>query len=164
MADPEIVTTVDPPSPTDQLAEAEAAVRAYAGWHIAPVRTDTIKLPVNGGPIIVLPTRMLRSVASVTINGQTIDRWTWREYGTLFRWRWWPPGDAVVTFTHGYDDVPDLHGVIRDVAARAVGTGPFVQVGQVRVGTDKATGMPLGATLTEDEKAAIEPYRLMRRP
>lgn len=163
MATPEIVSTTAPTS-DDLLVEAEAAIRDYCGWHIAPVRTDTVTLTSLGGYALTLPSLKVRAVASITVNGSTIDGWTWREDGVLFRRSRWPRGTVVVTFTHGFDAVPALNPIIRDVAARAVATGPYVQVGQVRIGADHATGLPVGGKLTTSELAVVDKYRLHKRP
>lgn len=163
MSTPEIVPTTTP-TPDDLLVEAEAAVRAYCGWHITPVRTDTVTVWSDGGPVLLLPSLKVQSVASVTRNGTDIGDWDVRENGVLYRRWWWPLGAIVVTFTHGYDSAPELNPIIRDVAERAAASGPYTQVGQVRVGADHVTGLPVGGKLTSAELAVIDRYRLTRRP
>src|SRR4051812_17931640 len=55
--------------PTQLLTAAEAVVRAYCGWHIAPSRTDTITTVGIFTGSLFLPTLYLTAVVSVTEDG-----------------------------------------------------------------------------------------------
>jgi len=113
---------------------AAASVRSEAGWHIAPVVTETIAVRSYGGRELLLPSRRVVSVASV---GTWTD-WVLQSEGVLYRHVGWPLGVLEVTFTHGFASVPvELLPVL---AARAAGAGrlrdPAVSatsVGQVQV-------------------------------
>ena len=143
---PELATTLEP-SVTDRLLQAEAMVRTWCGWHIAPERDDTFTLDGTGGPNLVLPTLHLTAVTSVTENGTLLDPdvpdYQWSQAGIITRvrwadWQWFdasrfdadlPGPDAwsnqdqaiVVEVTHGYADVPaDVTSVVQRVAQRLV--------------------------------------------
>lgn len=158
---PELLPTGD----RDPVAEAEAAVRAYAQWHIAPNRDDTDSFRSHGGPVLLLKSLHVTDVVSVTIDGTAITDYQWFENGVLRREAGWPCGKVEVEFKHGYSvtDIGDLYGVIHALAARGGSTGAYVQVGQVRVATDKS-GAPLGGALSASEKAVLDRYRLPPRP
>jgi hypothetical protein len=101
-----------------RVMAAVAELRALAGWHIAPVLTETVTVDSNGGCDLVLPTRRLVSVSSV-------NSWTsgWDVYssGILYRSIGWPAGRLVVTMTHGFDECPD--DLLPVLAARSAGSG-----------------------------------------
>lgn len=150
------------PDTTDPVTEAEAAIRSYARWHIAPSKTDDVfTFRCEGGQAIVLPTLYLTAVTSVVVGGVTITDFDWYPHGVLWR-SWWPVGVAVVTFTHGFDaaDVGDLFNVIQALAARGANPGPYTRVGMVMIATDPKSGAPLGGALSAAEMAVVDRYRL----
>lgn len=153
------------PTTTDPVAEAEAAVRSYARWHICPSKPDAYTFRCEGGQAIVLPTLHLTDVASVVIGGVPITDFDWYANGVLWR-SWWPEGVCQVTFTHGYDqgDIGDLYNVIEALAARGVNPGPYTRVGMVMIATDPKSGAPLGGALSAAEMAVVDRYRLVPRP
>lgn len=145
-----LVSTSDlrdfPGSPFSETAVdvAAASVRSEAGWHIAPVVTETITVRSYGGRELLLPTRRVVSVASA---GTWTD-WVVQPEGVLYRHVGWPAGVYEVTLTHGFDSVPvELLPVLAGRAAGAVRLrDPAVSatsVGQVQVSFfrgDAATG------------------------
>lgn len=157
----------------DRLSQAEALVRSYCRWHIAPSRTATLTLPAGEGVALILPTLMLTAVASVTVDGTalTTDEFTWTEAGVLKRATniRWGSGSVVVAFTHGYDAAPaDVTAVVQAVAQRAVdnpGSRPRSQVGPFadtysQSGFNQAPAMGL----LDAEKAILDAYRIPSRP
>lgn len=68
----ELATTLAA-SEEDRLLQAEALVRAYCGWHIAPVKTQTWVLGSWRGDSIILPTLRLVSVDAATNGLEPID-------------------------------------------------------------------------------------------
>jgi hypothetical protein len=123
-----------PGAPFDPMAVEIAArsVQREAGWHIAPVITETVTVEAFGGRQLLLPSRRVVSVASVVSPYYTSTDWT-LEDGYLFRAVGWS-GAYQVTLTHGYDSIPvDLLPVIasraknvasqRDPAVQSVTTG-----------------------------------------
>jgi hypothetical protein len=97
---------------------AAADVRREAGWHIAPVLTETLTVEAFGGRHLVLPSRRVVSVASVVSPYYSSTDWT-LEDGYLFRAVGWS-GTYQVTLTHGYDSCPvDLLPVLAGRATNA---------------------------------------------
>lgn len=154
--------------PVDQTDAAEALVRAYCGWHVAPSQTDTVYVDGTGTRNLMLPSLHVTDVSVVTDDGVTlVDTYEWSADGRLFYSSGYFTGKfrgVEVTFTHGYDEMPDdVQNVIEQIAARGASTGAYVQVGQVRVATD-SSGAPLSSSLTDADKAALAPYKLPPRP
>jgi hypothetical protein len=99
----------------EMVDAAVASIRADAGWHIAPVVTETITVFGDGGRVLFLPSLRIISVASVTLAGLPTTNWQLGNGGTLYAPYGWPRGPLQVTFTHGYETAPDL---IPEVVAR----------------------------------------------
>lgn len=120
---------------------ADAAIRAYCGWHIAPVVTETLTVDGSGTSVLLLPTLHIASVASVLELGIALVDGTgyeWSVAGLLCKQQWsrWTdrPRGVVVELTHGYATVPvDLAGVSATlaglfelaIAGGSVAAGPF---------------------------------------
>lgn len=168
----ELATTLTS-TPEERLLQAEALVRSYCGWHIAPQRTDVqVTLPASTSPVLVLPSLHVSAVTSVTQDGVTVDPadYSWSEAGVLTRTGWaWTTSPVVVTFTHGYAEVPaEVSAVVKAVAQRAVdnpGSRPREQAGPFadtysQVGFNQAPAI----ALLDAEKAALDHYRLPPRP
>lgn len=156
---------------------AEATVRAYCGWHVAPEVTETIVLDGPGSGVLLLPTLRVVSIASVTEAGALLDpaTYAWSVAGFVRRdpdtWhvelqeRWTSALRGIeVVLTHGYAEwPPELVGLLDGLAARVL-AGPSVlrQVGAVAYATG-VDGLPVGGSLTIVEQAALDAYRLPRR-
>lgn len=154
------------------LEQAEAVVRSWCGWHIAPERTETVLLDTTASPYLMLPTLRLVAVTAVTLDGDTVDLSTveWSESGYLRRhWgttpvspRTWNAGPrrVAVTFTHGFEvPPPGVTGVVQALAKRAkANTAGLVSV----------TRGPFSETYSTDllptEVTALAAYRLPSRP
>lgn len=169
------------PDQDARLDQAEGLVRRYCGWHIAPSRTETFTLP-EAAPYIVLPTLHLTAVTAIVdadatdllANGYTFSpegvlrRGSYAQAGISYLSTWWP-GGTVVTFTHGYVDVPpEITGVVQAIAQRAVDNprslvstqdGPFSDTY-----SQTGTGETLALGLLAGEKVALDMYRLRSRP
>jgi hypothetical protein len=138
-------------SPTRALLAAQALVRSYCGWHIAPTITETITVDGWANNVLMLPTLWLLEVSSIVVGDVEVDLSTVQLYqaGYLARqftfptldtesipWTTAPGPRAVVTMTHCYADPPeDLANVALAIAARSLSTplgveqvqrGPFV--------------------------------------
>lgn len=162
-----------------EVDAAVAAVRAAAGWHIAPVRADVaVVLSVEDyyRTLLRLPTRKLLSVEEIrdavtnpvedgSGTSTPIDDSTYRvitsRNAVLKTSGYWPYGlDAVeVDYTHGYSECPpDLLPVIaeaatlirRDASARTLIAGPF----QLQIGAQ--TNLPLTTLDTLDRYMLVE--------
>lgn len=169
-------------SQADATARAEAEVRAYCGWHIAPEREDdTLTLDGPGGPLLVLPTLHVVSVASVAENGVDVDPegYAWSAAGVIRRTSSTPTWNGscgwtnelrglTVTLTHGYTEMPlDVTAVIERMAARAVelstSSQVLSQVGGVRyaVGVE---GLRNEGLVSEADIFVLARYKLPPRP
>ena len=121
----ELAEFLTPQSDEDRLVAAEAAARSYCGWHIAPSRTDTVRVyasPSNAP--ILLPSLYVTAIVSVTDQGTLLDptAYDFETCGILRRidGRCWATGTGVVqvVFTHGYTTAPaDVTEAIQALAA-----------------------------------------------
>jgi hypothetical protein len=167
-----------PLSQADAIERAEAEVRAYCGWHIAPQREDTLTLDGPGGPLLVLPSLHVVSVTSVAENGVELDPegYAWSAAGVVRRtssaatWNgscgWTSDYRAVViTMTHGYAEMPlDVQAVIDRLTARSTDDpSQYSQVGAVAYATG-ADGLPVSGSLTTLDRMVLDRYRLPPRP
>lgn len=156
-------------SEADRLEQAEALVRGFCGWHIAPSRSETVTVDGSGGQILHVPTLHLTAVTSVVEDGTTVDLADLGVYpgGYIYRAAGWcgKRRAVVVTMTHGWDAAPaEVTGVVQAVAQRAV-SNPKSQVNP-SVGpfrdSNSATGSAESAALAllPSEKHLLARYRL----
>jgi hypothetical protein len=159
------------PTQGDRLDQAEALVRAYCGWHIAPSQPDTYTVRTYGNGTIFLPSLHVTSVESVTEADAPLgigDEYLWlAPSGIITRrgGRWAYDSDVVVEFTHGYEQVPaEVTAVVQAIANRAVDNpsgvtreqmGPFARSFSLTGANEAST-----VALLESEKAALSRYRL----
>jgi len=169
MATPELATTLAEPTDQDRLLQAEAVVRNYCGWHIAPVRTDTVSLLwPQEDTAVVLPTLRLVAVTGVVdSDGNTLDPgfYSSTTQGVLVRTYAWSPllygwGYMTVTFTHGYTEVP------ADVTAAVVNLAKRLRGGSTAL-LSKTIG-PFSESYTPDllglDRSVLDRYKLPPRP
>jgi hypothetical protein len=82
------------------VESASEAVRAEAGWHIAPSVTETLTVDSDGGRILFLPTMLLTEVSEVRdVSGETprvITGWRKSRTGMLIHPGGWPTGFEVI--------------------------------------------------------------------
>ena len=158
----------------DRLLQAEAAVRDYCGWHIAPERADVeIVVDGSGARVLQLPTLHLTDVTGIVEDGVTVDLADvqWTEAGYLWRASGWTRNlrGVTATVTHGFAEVPAaVQAVVQAVAQRAVqNPGSLVrkQVGPF-ADTYSQTGFnqSLPIALLEAEKRMLDAYRLPSLP
>ncbi len=120
---------------SDTLTDvAAAAVRAEAGWHIAPIVAETVTFDSYGGTMLNLPTRRVVSITSVVDSaGYTYTGFT-RVGAALHRYYGWPIGQVTITWSHGYAETPvELLPVLAD-RARGASSGRDPQLASVTVG------------------------------
>lgn len=89
------------------LAAALAAARGYCGWHVSPVKTETVEDDGPGGNLLSVKTLKVVGTPTVTENGRTIDAaWSKRAPGCASKrngGRWSGDFGAIeVTLTHGF--------------------------------------------------------------
>lgn len=140
-----------------QLDAASAAIRAAAGCAISR-QTSTVTLWTESSRRIELPARPVVSVATVVLDGVTLtlntdyvlrgsSLWSlggaWQEPGSI-------PGALVVTFTHGFAEVPadivDLTCALAGAGLAAVADGFAANTGkQYESIDDYRVGFAIGA-------------------
>ena len=167
-------------SEEDARTRAEALVRAYCGWSVAPQKREVLRVTDQGGGALLLPSLHVTDLHSLTIDGEPVDssnlRWSTNGVVHLHRgvtaswaWggRWNVNGVSTIEadVTHGYQVWPaELLGVVEALASRSqVTPSQYVQVGQVRVATG-SDGQPLGGALSLNDRDLLNLYRLPPRP
>lgn len=151
------------------ISAASAAIRAYCGWHVAPVLDCSITLDGEAGDVW-LPTNALASVTSAKVDGAdvVVDGFNRRGRVRLAS-KTCGLGNVEVGYTAGYDVAacPDLMGV---VVQRVISTVAMTTYG---VSQETAGGVSISysgsalsdrgsAFVPDDVKAALSTYRLVR--
>jgi hypothetical protein len=169
---PELVTTLAA-TEADRLLQAEAAVRAYCGWHIAPARTEVeLTLDGSGSTVLLLPTLKLTDLLSVTEEEEPVDLTDveWTEAGCLRRETPWTCKlrGVIVTIDHGHAAAPpEVTAVVQAIAQRAINNpgsllsktiGPFSETHSQTAGNQA-----LPVTMLDAEKAILARYKLPPR-
>lgn len=159
----------EPNAVFDAAVAAEQVIRAYCGWHVAPVLSEELVLDGNGGRRLLLPSRRVVDIESVTVEGETLDasEYQWSESGWITRSRGvWPHRERAVAvkLQHGFDQVDDVAGVARSIQSRAE-MSPAGNVISQRAGTQAVSfassgGAVASLPLMEQEKALLAPYKL----
>lgn len=168
MAAPDIVAAGAALTPQWWIQSAQASIRRFCGWHVAPSVTEELRLDSYGGRVLHLPSKHVTAIGSITVDGvDVLDRCDWSTAGTVqLRSGCWPdrPGAVVVNLTHGWeaDDVPEVAAMILAIGKRArTQTGVASQsVNGASVSYLTAGGAPLSVPLLGIEKEALAPYRL----
>lgn len=177
MAYPQIITSQDladaQSGDLDFFAsQATAAVRAFCGWHVAPVVEEDLIIDTPRGAELLLPTMRLVEVLAATVDGEDVlPDLEWSAAGMLRNRRGWRRRyrGLSITIRHGFEiqDTP-LVGLLAALTARAKiapagvvtqqdTAGPYTR--QTTFATAKDGGTP-GLSLMESERAQLAPYRL----
>lgn len=166
--------------PQAHLDAALAAIRAYVGWHIAPVRTETVAVdipPWSRG--VGLPTLCLLAVVPVDQDGIPFDlepalewtrsglvTWPCDLAGTYYDAR---PTTAWLTITHGYPALPaEVHDTAMRLATRSQVSplgGGSQTVGPFSVsipGAITADGGGTGYGVPLADRVSLDRYRIPR--
>lgn len=132
------------PVTEQQIDAAEGLVRGRCGWHIAPVRTETVRVSTRGVRTIPLPTLRLVDVTAVTtLDGAPVG-YDWDTDGVLTLARSVPR--VLVTMTHGYAETPaDLTvalfsllkqaGELSSYVGQSMTVGPFSVTARPEIGS-----------------------------
>lgn len=110
----------------DRLLQAEAEVRGYCGWHIAPSRSETLTLDGSGSCTLLLPSLHVTSIVSITESGTLLDAadYAWSASGVVERvapGRAWSalPRSIVIELEHGWSTPPpDVAAIVQQLASR----------------------------------------------
>lgn len=151
------------------IASASAAIRAYCGWHVAPVLDCSITLDGEAGDIW-LPTNALASVTSATVGGEDVTVTGSNRRGRVrLAHKTCGLGNVAIDYVAGYDVTacPDLMGVVvqRVMASVAMTTYGVSQetAGGVSISYSGSALSDLGSAFLPDSvKAALSTYRLVR--
>lgn len=151
------------------IASASAAIRAYCGWHVAPVLDCSITLDGEAGDIW-LPTNALASVTSATVGGEDVTVTGSNRRGRVrLAHKTCGLGNVAIDYVAGYDVAacPDLMGVVvqRVMASVAMTTYGVSQetAGGVSISYSGSALSDLGSAFLPDSvKAALSTYRLVR--
>ena len=141
------------------LTRVSGLVQAEARQVIERVEDDEFVFYGIRETSVLLPERPVVSVSSVTIDGEPLEvNWTLDGDHLVHRFGWPLQARVVVTYTHGYEPVPDA---IKEVVLGAVVRG-WVNPGNVmseRLGQAQMTyavqGSPPGMMLTTDERRTV---------
>ena len=183
MVDAENVNAILPPgvSVTQDTVDAIASsIQNECGWHIAPIKAETVTLDSDGGTVLQLPTLHMTGLTSVTLTetGEALPvslETGWSEAGMLSlgprsfipggHWassrrshKQFPAGFRAITvsFTHGYETCPAE--LIRFIA---------MTVNQRRIVSETLVGRAVTFQVTDDyfsNAAILNKYRLGPRP
>ena len=171
MADGDLIQASDiagypgAPFAANVLIGVGEAIRAECGWHIAPVRTETLEVYADGGKHLFLPTLALTAVSEirdVTFDvPQVVTGYKFKANGIITR-TFGAPGFVdghlyEVDVTHGFaaipsDLLPAASSIARSAAGERVAQSKQLGPGQVTY-ADLSTGTDLGSPL--------DPYRLL---
>lgn len=147
---------------------AQSAIRRYCGWHVAPSIEETIHVTSTGGTTLLLPSKHITDVSSVTCDEHDLTEQVEWDAGGVMRLhsgRWTDRLRGVkITMTHGYDpeEVPEVIMLMETIARRAR-TQPGVSSQSVNGASASyftAGGAPLSVPLLDIEKQMLDPYRL----
>jgi hypothetical protein len=159
----------------DALARATDLIRAaLGGQQVTRVDDDTVILEGNGRRVLQLPQIPVIAVGSVAVNGTTRavgTDFTVTRDGRLTALGYpWPVGAQVtVTYSHGYDLVPeDLARLCAALADKILAGTIGVRSMQESIGT-KQSSVTYAATgsnsvFDDSEQAILDKYRLHPLP
>lgn len=151
------------------IASASAAIRAWCGWHVAPVLDCSITLDGEAGDIW-LPTNALASVTSAKVGGEDVTVTGSNRRGRVrLAHKTCGLGNVAIDYVAGYDVTacPDLMGVVvqRVMASVAMTTYGVSQetAGGVSISYSGSALSDLGSAFLPDSvKTALSTYRLVR--
>lgn len=140
---------------------AVETLRDLAGWHIWPVRQETVTVDTAGDNVIFLPTLRLLQVHSLALDDTPVDLDTieWSESGMVRLKKRPRKGFRRITATilHGFENTP-LAAVAMQMAARAHQPAANMQVGGISVGA------PGALTPYSSEWRLLDRYKLGPMP
>jgi hypothetical protein len=166
------------------LQAAGEIIRGFCQWHIAPSITVTDTVTVQPDGTIMLPTRYLTGVASVSIAGVELDPSTyWAHRAGYIRhqnmqqpfsqWPLWPLESdrpfreypsavayhAQVTYTHGYPELPaQVKAVGLQLCSQAQEL-PSAAATSITAGPQSITFGTVGLVLSEAQRRVLGPFR-----
>jgi hypothetical protein len=151
------------------LGAAGETIRDHCGWHIAPVISELdVLAEIGNAGIIMLPTMNLISVEALRINGTPLSTDVWEPnsagYITYTGYAGRRARGCVVSvdFTHGFEELPKAVAEVGfELTARTL-EKPAGVVTDMQRGPTRMTFGEFGAVLSDDQKARLTPYTLVR--
>lgn len=140
---------------------ATATIRARTAQTLSRVTGHQVVLAGTAETSAVLPERPVVSVAEVSWDGDVLDEGTWEYdgYGSISRYGGWRGQPITVTYTHGFDPIPDdLKGLCLVMVQRALDNPTGIaseSIGSYSV----SYGRQSGVYIAEDELAIVDRYR-----
>ncbi|MEU9436597.1 hypothetical protein [Streptomyces sp. NPDC048252] len=163
-------TPVDAAAADLALASASAVIRRWTRQTITRVVDDVATLRIIDCGELVLPQRPVVSVSHVNVNALVLNDWV-LSGDRLLRaggWRQLPgtttypdPGLVQVTYTHGWDEIPDeVRAVCLDLAASTLSNPSMLRQESIDdyARTFAAESLGLGG-LSENHKALLGDFR-----
>lgn len=142
------------------LKAAQSAIRRECGWHIMPNIPLEGSVNSRGGLVIRLPARHVTSIESLTDrDGNPLPYVYDPESGLVESVNGaFPVGVAAIRYAihAGYDDCPDVQGVLVNAAKRASTAAAGVIASQ----SVNGSSVSYNVTLMADELAKLKPYKL----
>lgn len=156
------------------LSAAGETIRDYCGWHIAPVISVTgVQAKIGNKGIIMLPTLNLVSIERLSwcgndmeVGSYTVHTEGWVEQAVPhFNSRWhrgMRNGWVTVDFTHGFETVPKPVAEVGYELTGRVLEKPSGVVKHMTRGPTDIDFLEFGAVLSDDQKARLGPYTIVK--
>lgn len=152
------------------LASASAVIRKWTRQTITRVVDDVVKLRVIDCGELVLPQRPVVSVSEVKVNALILRDWVLSGDRLLRTGGWhhlpgtssYPdPGIVQVTYTHGWDEIPDdVRAVCLDLAASTVSNPGMLRQESIDDYSRTLASESLGlGSLSDTHKELLGDYR-----
>lgn len=152
------------------LQAAVDMIRHFCGWHISPSVTVTgARLMIGSEGLVTMPSRYVTSVSDLSVNDHALavnDGYLWeapRSWIQLKRKHFVHPfQQAVLTYVHGYDEIPaDVEAIgyelVQQARSKPGGNSKDVGAGPYRV-----TLLKLGVGLDEDQMNRLRAAGVVR--
>lgn len=150
------------------LGAVGETIRDYCGWHITPVISETVEAKIGNMGIIMLPTLNLVSVEELRLSGTalTADVWSMSPAGYITYFglsgRRACGMPVSVDITHGFEELPKAVAEVGyELTARVLEKPAGIVTDMTRGPTRMSFG-EFGVVLSDDQKARLGPYTLVR--
>lgn len=161
---------VDPAAADLALASASAAIRRWTRQTITLVANDVVSLRVVDPCALVLPQRPVVSVTQVLVNSVALVDWVLSGERLLRSGGWhhlpgtssYPdPGLVQVTYTHGWEEIPDdVRAVCLDLASSTLANPAMLRQEAIDDYSRTFASETLGTgTLSVTHKEMLADYR-----
>lgn len=142
---------------------ATNALRAWLGWHVAPVITEVMTLDGNGHTTMQLPSTHVLSVDALAINGKTIEPhlYGWSQAGMIELYSGAFPErfrSVRVMVKHGYPSLPAFASIVTNTVLGAMSSpmgATREQAGELSIAWERN-----GLQLTSKDKETLAPYKI----